>query len=227
MTNFEIALHKRPPSSDSSTRILLRELDGLQGRADLVDAYIHSLPGTVSLENLASSLRSPTKARILSNLRYRAPRTRTHLTRATGLSNRSLGRHISQLEDSGLVKIHSNLTVSLGCRLPWSMVDIVAYEAKLSNWRRALHQALGYRAFSRSVWVVMPTSGARNAKKLANFFHGNGIGLMAVDDEGRIHIEIKCRRHRRPTSRRLYLMAVGTILNEFASERKFTPLFRT
>ena len=221
MMNFEMALLDRSQTPDSTTRILLRELNGLQGRADLVDAHIRALPSTVRPEDLATSLRSPAKARLLANLRYRAPRTRAYLMRATGLSNRSLGGHIRQLESSGLVNVHANLTVSLGCRLPWSMVDIVAYEAKLANWRRALHQALGYRAFSRSVWVVMPTSGARNAKKLANVFSSNGIGLMAIDNEGRIQIEIKSRRHRRPTSRRLYLMAVGAILNEFLGEKEF------
>ena len=218
MMNFETALHSRSQTPNSPTRILLRELDGLQGRADLVDARIHALPSAVSLEVLATSLRSPTKARLLAILRYRAPRTRAYLARATGLSSHSLGKHIRQLESSGLVKIHGNLAVSLGCRLPWDMVDIVAYEGKLSNWRRALHQAMGYRAFSRSVWVVMPASGARHAKKLATVFRNNGIGLMGVENDGSIDIEIRSKRHRRPASRRLYLMAVGVVLSRFVDE---------
>ena len=218
MMNFEMALHDRSQTNDSPSRMLLRELDGLQGRADLVDARIQELPNTIKLGELATSLRSPTKARLLAALRYRAPRTMAYLARATGLSNHSLGRHVRQLESSGLVKIHGNLAVSLGCRLPWDMVDIVAYEGKLSNCRRALHQAIGYRAFSRSVWVVMPASGARHAKKLATVFRINGIGLIAIRDDGGNQIEIRSRK-RRPASRRLYLMAVGAVVSRYIEER--------
>lgn len=218
MKNFEMALQCRSRSHESPTRILLRELGGLQGRADLVDAYIQDLPSAVSYEVLASSLSSPTKARLLAILRYGAHRSRAYLAAATGLSNHSLGGHIRQLENVGLVNVHNNSTVSLGCPLPWSMVDIVAYEGKLSNWRRALHQAIGYRSFSRSVWIVMPASGARHAKKLATVFRINGIGLIAITEDGGEHIEIRSRI-RRPASRRLYLMAVGAVINRFLEER--------
>ena len=215
MKSFEMALHSDLRSHGRPSRILLRELDGLQGRADLVDAHIKDLPDAVSPRVLATSLSSPTKARLLSILRYRAPRTRAYLERVTGLSKRSLGSHIRQLEREGLVEVHGNLAISLSCRLPWDMVDIVAYEGKLTNWRRALHQAMGYRSFSRSVRVVMPASGARHAQKLATVFHTNGIGLIAIEEDGSPHIEIRSRKHRRPASRRLYLMAVGAILDRF------------
>lgn len=217
MESFESALHESLDFPPSPTRMFLREFDGLQGRADLVDAHIHTqaLPDVPSLRDLSTALTSPTKARLLAILRYGAPRTRDHLARATGLSNRSLGSHIRQLESVGLVEVHRSSAVSLGCRLPWGMVDIVAYEGKLSNWRRALHQALGYRSFSRSVWVVVPASRTRHAKKLATVFQTNGIGLMAIEDDGNMHIEIRSKQHRRPASRRFYLMAVGAVLNRF------------
>ncbi len=214
-----MALRGGMHSHRSPTRILLPELGGLQGRADLVDAHIQALPSVVSLDLLAASLMSPAKARLLALLRYGAPRSRGYLVKGTGFSNRSLGDHIRQLERVGLVEVHRSSSISLGCPLPWSMVDIVAYEGKLSNWRRALHQAIGYRSFSRSVWIVMPTSGAQHAKKLAAVFQINGIGLIAVENDGRAHIEIRSRK-RRPASRRLYLMAVGAILKKFLEQRR-------
>ncbi len=217
--SFKMALHSGMRSRKSPSRILLDELDGLQGRADLVDAHIQALPGAVRLEVLATSLSSPTKARVLAILRYGAPRTRTYLMNFTGLSSHSLGGHIRQLERAGLVRVHSNSTVSLNCPLPWSMVDIVAYEGKLSNWRRALHQAIGYRSFSHSVKVVIPAAGAQHAKKLVTLFRANGIGLISVADDGSTRIEIKSRK-RRPASRRLYLMAVGVILKRFIGQKR-------
>ena len=197
------------------SHLILRELDGLHGRADLVSAQIKALPHEVDPSALATSLRSPTKARLLSILRYGAPRTRSFLERAAGIPNRYLGRYIRDLEAAGLALVHENSSVSLGCRLSWDMVDIVTYEAKLTNWRRALHQALGYRSFSRSVSVVMPSSAARQALKLATVFHNNGIGLIAIRDDGSPNIEIRPKRHRRPTSRRIYLMAVGLVVTKY------------
>ena len=219
MERFQIALWSGLRSHRSPSRVLLPELAGLQGQADLLDVHIKALPDAVGLRVLATSLASPTKAQLLAILRYGAPRTRAYLARVTGLSNRSLGSHIRQLKSAGLVEVHENLAVSLGCRLPWDMVDIVAYEGKLSNWRRALHQAIGYRSFSHSVWVVMPASGARNAKKIAPVFRINGIGLISIENDGSRHVEIRSRK-RRPASRRLYLMAVGAILKKFVEQRR-------
>ena len=221
MESFESSLRCGLSNCGSSKRILLREFDGPQGRPDLVDAHIHALPDFPDLEALAATLSSPSKARILASLRYGANRSRRYLERVTGLSNSSLARHIRHLEAHGLVLGHRNSTVALGYPLPWSMVEIVTYEGKISDWRRALHQAIGYRAFSRSVRVVMPLSGAQRAKQFEKAFRNNGIGLIAVENDGSMHVAIRSRK-RRPASRRLYLMAVGAVLDRFISERHHT-----
>lgn len=204
-------------SHKSPTRILIPELDGIQGRPDLVDANIQSLPCDVNLDALATCLRSPAKAQLLALLRHKAPRGRAYLRTFTGLSNSHLGAYIRQLERVGLVEVHKTSAVSLRFPLPWHMVDIVSYELKLYNWRRALHQAMCYRSFSHNVWVVMPTAGAKHAQKLKEIFRINGIGLMSVDEGGGTHIEIRSKK-RRPASRRFYLMAVGGILSKFVDE---------
>ena len=195
--------------------LLLPEFGDIQGRPDLVDAHIRPqvLPAGVSRDVLATTLKSPTNARLLAALRHRAPRNTSYLERVTGLTRHSLRRYLRQLESASLIEIHGGSTVSLTCKLPWDMVEIVAYEGKLKNWRRALHQALSYRSFSRSVWIVMPMSGAQRAKKLSTVFNANGIGLIGIGDDGGMRVEIKSKKHRHPTSRRLYLMAVGAVLN--------------
>ena len=204
-------------SHRASGRILLQELDGLQGRPDLVVANIRALPCGIDLDSFATSLTSPTKARILSLLRYKSPRRRNYLSSYTGISLSRLADHVRELERTGLVAIHRSSSVSLNFPLPWEMVDVATYELKLSNWRRALHQAMCYRSFSHRVWVVMPTTGAHHAQKLKAVFQIQGIGLISVDRDGVTHIEIRGKK-RRPASRRLYLMAVGEILKNFLKE---------
>ena len=223
--NFKTVLNRRLRSQGSSNRILLDELDGLQGRADLVVARIDfkALPDVPCLEDLAITLSSPAKARLLAMLRYGAPRTRPYLVRVTGFSESSLVSHIRHLKSVGLARVHGNSSVSLNHRLPWSMVDIETYEIKLYNWRRALHQAMGYRSFSHSVRVVMPPPGARCAKKLTPVFQNTGIGLISVENDGGTRIEIRSKKYRRPASRRLYLMAVGVILNRSLEGNVFKP----
>ena len=219
MEDFEGTLFVRRRCHESSRRILIRELDGLQGRPDLVDAKIQVIPFAVDLGVLAPILRSPAKARLLSALRYGSPRTLTYLERVTGLSSRSLGEHIRHLGQAGIVEFNNSSAVSLCIPLPWSMVEITSYEGKMSNWRRALQQAIGYRSFSNSVRVVMPVSGALHARRqVPTVFHSNGIGLIAVDNDGNPHVEIRSKK-RRPSSRRLYLMAVGAVLNEFLDKK--------
>ncbi len=201
-------------------RMFLEEFDGLQGRPDLVVADIVALPGSIDLDLFASCLRSPTEAALLACLKYGVPRTIEYLEKTTGLSTYSIKRHINVLDDAAIVFVDANSAVTLRCRLPWDMVRISAYEAKISNWRRALHQASGYRAFARSVWVVMPPNGARRAKAVEPLFRNNGIGLISVSENGDMRVEIRGKTRRTPSSRRLYLMAVGGVLTEYLSERR-------
>ena len=219
MERFEQTLQRSVRLGRSPSQIVLHELEGLQGRADLVDAHINALPGNVRLDDLAVSLMSPAKARLLALLRYGAPRSRGFLSSGTGFTVRSLGDHIRQLEKAGLVNVHDSSSVSLRCQLPWTMVDISAYEGKLTNWRRALHQAISYRSYSRSAWIVMPELSAQHAKRLSSVFWHNGIGLISISEDGSTRIEIKCKK-RRPTSRRIYLMAVGAIVRRFLEKQR-------
>ena len=223
LERFEEGLRQKRPPSGLPARTFIRELAGLQGRPDLVVARIHELPREPAPNVLANFLVSPPKARLLSVLRYHAPRRADYLATVTGLSGSGLKAHIRDLAQAGLVQVHANSNISLACKLPWSMVDIVTYEAKLSNWRRALHQALGYRSFSTSVSLVMPLAAARNAKQLDTIFANNGIGLISITDDGSPQVEIKLRR-KKPTSRRFYLMAVGLIISYCIETESFIPL---
>ena len=214
---FVRLLPKGSRSHGSPNRMLLHELGGLVGQPDLLDVRFRALPGEVDLDVFATSLRSPAKARLLALLKFGSPRKQEYLEKFTGISKHALKSHLNDLENAGLIKMHKTSSVSLSCPLPWTMAHIVVYEGKLTNWRRALHQAIGYRSFSHSAWVVMPEPGATHAAKLNSVFKTNGIGLISVDDAGNKLTKIKSREHR-PASRRLYLMAVGATLSRFVAE---------
>ncbi len=71
--------------------------------------------------------------------------------------------------------------------------DLVAIELKLRDWREALRQALAYQLAADHVWVAMPLGTASNAYRQRWRFEAEGIGLLAVDDEGGVRTPIPAK----------------------------------
>lgn len=61
--------------------------------------------------------------------------------------------------------------------------DIVAIEAKLSNWRKALSQALRYRFFSHFSFVLLDAARAKAAVANMDIFEEYDIGLVTYDHD--------------------------------------------
>lgn len=57
---------------------------------------------------------------------------------------------------------------------------LVAFEAKLTDWRRATHQAYRNTTFAERAYVVMPSKAAEKARVHAEIFSRYGVGLCAV-----------------------------------------------
>jgi hypothetical protein len=62
--------------------------------------------------------------------------------------------------------------------------QVLAFEAKLKDWRKALHQAWRNTSFANRVYVVLPRESARAALCRRSEFAALGVGLCLVDDEG-------------------------------------------
>lgn len=57
---------------------------------------------------------------------------------------------------------------------------LVAFEAKLTDWRRATHQAYRNTTFAKRAYVVMPLKAAERASTHAEIFSRYGVGLCSV-----------------------------------------------
>ncbi|MBJ9591059.1 MULTISPECIES: hypothetical protein [Burkholderia cepacia complex] len=62
--------------------------------------------------------------------------------------------------------------------------DLVAFEAKLSDWRRATHQAYRNTMYARHAYVVMPERAAQRALAHPEIFSTYKIGLCVVGIDG-------------------------------------------
>lgn len=62
-----------------------------------------------------------------------------------------------------------------------------AYEAKLTNWRRALTQAFRYKAFVNKSYVILDHDRVKPALSHTDKFCRANIGLMSIDNYGTVH----------------------------------------
>jgi hypothetical protein len=65
-----------------------------------------------------------------------------------------------------------------------SALEIVAFEAKLRDWRTALHQAYRNTTFARRAFVVMPSDPATRVASNKLHFEQRGVGLMSFSRKG-------------------------------------------
>lgn len=60
--------------------------------------------------------------------------------------------------------------------------EVIAFEAKLSDWRRAIYQAYRNTSFALRSYVVLPNQVATRAERSPEMFRDYGVGLCACGD---------------------------------------------
>lgn len=67
---------------------------------------------------------------------------------------------------------------------------IIAIEAKLRDWKKALTQASRYQDFSHESWVLLDHHYCRAALKNTNQFIKRNIGLASIEKDGKLSVHI-------------------------------------
>ncbi len=60
---------------------------------------------------------------------------------------------------------------------------LIAFEAKLNNWKKALNQAYRCTSFANESYVIMPKNTAIKLEKYISEFHRRSVGLCYIDDD--------------------------------------------
>jgi hypothetical protein len=191
--------------------IVVEESSCSDGRADQVWARIdpHWTCNTVVAN--ASLLENPTASRILSTLLRRKKILEVDLLRLIGVTREVLRRSLRALLVAQLIENLTDQTFRLARNITFPKMEIIAFEMKLSNWKRALYQSTRYRSFSNRVFVVMPSDGSAVRERLEQF-KKLGIGLITHASDGTTRVLVRPRR-RKPISTHQTLMALGMLLN--------------
>ena len=59
---------------------------------------------------------------------------------------------------------------------------VIAVEAKLSDWRRAMDQAYRNTCYAQCSFVLLPSDRARHVMKFIGEFEERGVGLCCIED---------------------------------------------
>ena len=72
---------------------------------------------------------------------------------------------------------------------------LIAFEAKLKKWKKALNQAYRNTSFAHYSYVILPVVNISNALKNSFEFTKRGVGLCSISSEG-ISIEIEAKKNK-------------------------------
>jgi hypothetical protein len=93
-------------------------------------------------------------------------------------------------ENSGFCTYRPQQRIWVKLRDPEPVADrIIAIEAKLSDWRRALYQASRYLDYANQSWVVLDSKVLSSARLHVDEFRHRGIGLTGISSTGEFEVE--------------------------------------
>jgi hypothetical protein len=160
------------------------ELDAGVGIADLVLA--NREPRSTRAVRLLACV-PPRLSALLDPEVAREIRSRSALAARLGLTEQAATRVLRHLRDAGLVKVTASEVVLSSIRKA-PFAQIIAVEAKLSDWPRALVQAYRNRQFADESWVVLDHRFHQSAIAQIGRFQRSGVGLASVAKAGGLYI---------------------------------------
>lgn len=161
-------------------------------------------------EQSTTLIQNPTCARILSMLKPSAPRREAFLKDRSGVSEATFRRTLGQLTEAKLIALVDNGSYVLGERAKLPNAEVVAFEFKLENWKRAFYQATRYRSFAHRVYVVLPSNVAHRCEPMHDAFRVQNVGLLSHDSEAGGSRVLPSSK-KTPRSRANYLKALAML----------------
>ncbi|MCU6669428.1 hypothetical protein M8013_11795 [Enterobacteriaceae bacterium H4N4] len=164
---------------DSRNINLEHEFDCGFGIADLVVFKTNKDDDLLDLGKIPSDWAYTLKA-----LPFKKAFSLEYLTSLSGTSENSSKKALNKFIDAGYcIRIENNNYIKI--RQPKPLCSsIIAIEAKLRDWKKALWQASRYKIFSNESWVVLDQYRANAAKLNIEEFKKFNIGLATVSVNG-------------------------------------------
>lgn len=157
------------------------EFNARFGNVDIVKVkYENNIPLTKSQADILSNIAA---ARIVGYLHKNSARTLSYLIKNSGYTEEYILTVISKLKSTNIINEPKNNRYVIKEQFEFPKLVFNSYEAKLTDWQKAISQAIKNKAFSSESYIVMPE---KIAKKLSinknNYFLSYNIGLIAVNN---------------------------------------------
>jgi hypothetical protein len=191
--------------------VVLREFETLAGIPDVVAVQNLGRRCNMLDEVRAFAGLVNGQARVVACLSQSRPHSVSYLCGRTGLEPSYVIRLVADLRRKGLVEVTSRGSVQLGPAFALPLVSFMAFEFKLTNWQRALSQAVRHQSFADKTMVIMPTPKEGVLRDSADAFRRLGVGSAVFDPGVGLKYVVRPRRGRRRRSDHIYLDAVGRV----------------
>lgn len=113
-----------------------------------------------------------------------------------GISNaivdKKFNKFLRELEVMGYIQIDDNCIKSIK-KVDAVTKNLIAVEAKLSDWRAGLEQALRYKQYANEVYIAISSENVNKVDK--ELLRNTNIGLMSVS-EGKLKLPIKAKKEK-------------------------------
>lgn len=195
-----------------------REVTCQQGIADFVCVNSNGLLEEYKFNKMSSIENS---SQILALLKINVGRKFDYLIKQTGMSEISLNRHLKEMINKGYV---NEINQKFYRCIPdiSSNVNIWAFELKLTNWKRAIFQALQYKAFANYSAVVFPFDKSNVLQKNLHFFKELNIGILLYDANTNKNKWLYYPKKERPISKWHSFFLLGRITNQASDDNVLT-----
>lgn len=172
---FEIFLTERAQAS--GRKFVIRHEVGV-GRniADVVMFLLPDNPGPLFSLRLSAS-----ESVIVSLLRNAKSLLISEIATSVGQTEKQFLQSIARLIRAGGLIVDG---MEIRIADSWPPLKIIAYEAKLTDWREALDQASDYLNFADESYVVLPSAHIVRALSHPELFKERRVGIISVSETG-------------------------------------------
>lgn len=213
-TAFDLTLKMNLIKGIPKFNLLYREVICQQGIADFVGLTSGDFIRRYNFANISSIESS---SLVLSLLKHKSGRSRMYLKNKTELSDATLNRTLKELAASNYIFEKDNLYfVSVQNTIPKD--NIWAFELKLSNWKRAMFQALQYKAFANYSVVVFPLEKEKVLHENLQAFVEFNIGVLLYDAKTGNNKWLKHPRKEKPISKWQTMFMLAKTSSQYSQE---------
>lgn len=171
------------------------EFNARFGNVDIVKVkYDNNTPLTKKQADILSNIAA---ARIVGYLHKKSMRTLSYLIKNSGYTEEYILSILSKLKSANIINEPKYYRYIINEQFEFPKLVFSSYEAKLTDWQKAISQAIKNQAFSSESYVVMPE---KIAKKLSltkkDYFLSYNVGLIAVNnDKYKILVKPKIKKN--------------------------------